>query len=144
MGRNVLVVLTALEPATDCLRFYARRAFFNLTAQHMKATVTDLPCEQERNDTCLLTIFDDAGIAAGGVLVGSKSTPHSMMGKQEFIALSRTTLTHDIDDPSWDPCIREFVTSVPESRAYIENNHHAGKVMKYPENIRATLIGSYT
>ncbi|MCJ1231415.1 hypothetical protein MMC12_008092 [Toensbergia leucococca] len=67
-----------------------------------------------------------------------------MMGKQEFIALSRTTLTHDIDDPSWDPCTRKFVTSVPERRAYIENNYHAGKVMKYPENIRSTFIGSYT
>ena len=97
--RTVLAVLTALQPATNCLRFYVRRAFFNLTAQHMKARVTDLPCKQERNDTCLLTVFDDAGIAAGGVLVGSKSTPHSMMGKQEFIALSRTSLTHDIDDP---------------------------------------------
>ena len=77
----MLAVLTALQPATDCLRFYARRAFFNLNTQHMKARVTNLPCEQERNDTCLLTVFDDAGIAAGGVLVGSKLTPHSMMGK---------------------------------------------------------------
>ena len=61
-----------------------------------------------RNEPCISTILDGQGKRAGRVLVASW-TAGDLHQKLEFLALSRTTLTHDAADPSWDRSTKSFL-----------------------------------
>jgi hypothetical protein len=118
---EMLNVYAAMVPATKELRFYANCAFFSATGEHTKMSLLPSPCEKGTHTTCLLTLFDEDGVAAGAVHVGSQWTSVLTNAKQEFLALSRTTLSSDIDDPSWDELSQTFLLAQPESRPQVRS-----------------------
>jgi hypothetical protein len=118
---EMINVYAAMMPDTKELRFHASCAFFSITSQHNKKSRVASLCEKGTHTTCLLTIFDEDGIAAGAVHLGSQWTSSLTGVKQEFVALSRTTLVNDVSDPSWDEATQTFLREQPEDRPHVRS-----------------------
>ena len=102
-------VQAAMDPETGYLQFRVKSAVFTISSKHTKYMTLPSPCDEGRHQTCLVTALDDTATAAGAVYVNSELAESIVKIKQEFIALSQTTLSYDTDDPSWDPNTNQFL-----------------------------------
>ena len=98
------------------LRFRARCCSFALTTEDVLAppNTTVLP-----RDAGTLTVLDQDGRVAGAVQVPPPWVDTVTKEPQEFVALSRTTLTQDPGDPSWDETTQTFLRAAPRDREQV-------------------------
>ncbi|MCJ1247042.1 hypothetical protein MMC30_004253 [Trapelia coarctata] len=100
---NISAIRKAIEPGTGHLRFLAQTALFTCLQ-----TPPSNPPDHPENEPSTLSVLDAHGVHAGTVRTTSPIPP-SRDQTLEFLALSRTTLTHDFTDPSWDHSTQSFL-----------------------------------
>jgi hypothetical protein len=100
------------------LRLRTKCAIFSLA-------IRNLPPSSKVNsilhDKSSLIVLDKDGCAAGAIQIPPRWGKTMMKTPQEVIVLSRTTLTQDLDDPSWDHTMETFLLEKPTDRDQVMN-----------------------
>lgn len=88
----------------------APMASFNLTGEHhVGMRPLFLRCTEEKHTLCPLAVFSEEGYVAGTVFVDADIARTIESGAYEFLALSRTTLYRNNEDPAWDDETNTFL-----------------------------------
>lgn len=106
-GENISHLLS--NELSPVLNIQGRVASFRLTGQH--SGMTYLPgsnCRFGHHGQCNLAIMDGMCRVVGRVLVDSTTVPRLQNRKHRFLALSRTTLSSNDEDNSWDVESKSF------------------------------------
>jgi hypothetical protein len=88
----------------------APTASFNLTGEHQVGMrPLFLRCTEEKHTLCPLAVFSEEGYVAGTVFVDADIAQTLESGAYEVVALSRTTLYRNDEDPAWDDETNTFL-----------------------------------
>jgi hypothetical protein len=109
------------------LRFRAKCGVFSLVKRNLAFSS---PMTAILHNSSSLTILDKDGCAAGAVQVPPAWVDAMTKTPQEFVALSRTTLTQDADDPSWDETTQSFLLEKPTDRSQVLREGSAAKRLR--------------
>lgn len=108
------------EQPPTILKILGKVATFRLTGQHSGFTGGKASCVRGQHKRCNLAVLDHEGRAAGMVVVDSHLVPQLQNREHKFLAISRSTLSRQADDITWDEERNHF-------RMWTEQKGHSEK-----------------
>jgi len=100
------------EPFNGILTLTTSVAEFFISKQHVDDITPvyshAIECTANTHQVCHLVITDSNGARAGCVVVDGNTANSLQPGMFSFVKLSRTTLTHDDNDPAWEVEAKAF------------------------------------